>query len=532
MERLWWRHLLSHPQLSIHRLLTPHPGCSSTTTAPTTATTTTTSANTSASTSPASPSTPPSPWRSSSPTAASASSAFLSSSSAVVIVAPSCSSPSPARSGRVTGASRRRRDLSLHADRRRHGGASPLIEAGQVCVACCDQAIKRSSQRGHPTLQRSRRVLCCSWNWDKWGTRSLVLANTMPLWRRTEAVNQTAELQHGSTNTTSKQFVADRLPSMAMMVRRLGPVRYVMNHPSQFGGCSGMRATLVPESMAGASISSPVDVATRRVAPSSSNSTNRRAFSAAAVGARGFTNTIHRRGCSAPLRRRDSGGIRRSTGSSGFVNNRAPSARLNLNLNPNPAIATKAGLYGARGGASSPCTTSSRGWQQSGGGESRVVFLQAASLRTTSFVSGPAAAAGDGKTPPPETSSSRTAGASSSSPGSSSSSGDGATADGTRPGSPLQPGSAEKVDPSAVKSAASIGDERTTVKGGNPSCRAGDGSFMQMRNRMRHARFDASEDAKDWMRDKRDDMNTMKEVSSVHFGSVRKVQSGFIVLRV
>lgn len=62
------------------------------------------------------------------------------------------------------------------------------------------------------------------------------------------------------------------------------------------------------------------------------------------------------------------------------------------------------------------------------------------------------------------------------------------------------------------KSAASIGDERITVKGGNPAVRGGHGTFIEMRDRMRHARLDAREDAKDWMRDKRDDMNTMKEV--------------------
>lgn len=60
-------------------------------------------------------------------------------------------------------------------------------------------------------------------------------------------------------------------------------------------------------------------------------------------------------------------------------------------------------------------------------------------------------------------------------------------------------------------------DEGKTVKGGNPACREEeDGrSFIQMRERIRRGRLDASEDAKDWMRDKRDDMNTMKEVSKL-----------------
>lgn len=58
-------------------------------------------------------------------------------------------------------------------------------------------------------------------------------------------------------------------------------------------------------------------------------------------------------------------------------------------------------------------------------------------------------------------------------------------------------------------------DEGKTVKGGNPACqKRGDdgGGFVQMRERIRQGRLDASEDARDWMRDKRDDMNTMKEV--------------------
>lgn len=302
---------------------------------------------------------------------------------------------------------------------------------------------------------------------------------------------------------------------MTMMARRLGPVQHALARQSQFGECGGMRALLLPDSRAGASISSPVSTATRRAACSRST-TSRSHYSTAAVGARGVTaatTTMHPREGSAPLPGRTSGGIRHSMGSGGFNNNRAAAGRLN------PARATAAVLlYGGEprtgGVVCSPRTI--RQWQSGGGG---VVFLQAASLRTTAVVSGPAAAAaGDGKTPP-ETPPKAAGGAGSSSPSGTSSGSSGSTANGsttppqaTSPAAVLAAAAEKRSTPPDVKSAASIGDERTTVRGGNPTCRGGDGSFIQMRNRMRHARFDASEDAKDWMRDKRDDMNTMKEV--------------------
>lgn len=102
VQRLWWRRLL--PQLPIHGLLAPDTGSSSPTTTPPPTS--------------APPMAPPSPSPSP-PASTTASSALLSSSHAVV-VSPSRSSASPTRRGQVAWASRRGRELSLHADRRRH----------------------------------------------------------------------------------------------------------------------------------------------------------------------------------------------------------------------------------------------------------------------------------------------------------------------------------------------------------------------------------------------------------------------------
>lgn len=71
----------------------------------------------------------------------------------------------------------------------------------------------------------------------------------------------------------------------------------------------------------------------------------------------------------------------------------------------------------------------------------------------------------------------------------------------------------KKKETAAKTAAAATGDA------GKPKEEAASASFdaqarrvAEVRNRLRDARLDASEDAKDWIRDKRDDMDDMREV--------------------
>lgn len=185
---------------------------------------------------------------------------------------------------------------------------------------------------------------------------------------------------------------------------------------------------------------------------------------------------------------RASGIVRRSMGSTsggGFDDKRAayPAAgRLNPTArSPAPVLLHCPGGgrdERRRGRGCSP--RAEMAWRS---GEQRAVSLQVAGLRTTAGVYGPSAG---GKTP--------------------SGGGAGSGSNGSVPGSPPPQAAAAVGKPAAAAAA----DEGATIKGGNPALR--DGRFSKMRDRIRQGRLDASEDAKDWMRDKRDDMNTMREV--------------------
>jgi len=259
-------------------------------------------------------------------------------------------------------------------------------------------------------------------------------------------------------------------------------VRIALVRRSQLSIGGGMHALRLPESRATASLST-YDTASNRNRPRPHEATAAAAAAAAIEGGNTTaTATTGSWGASAHVLGRASGIVRRSMGcTSGFDNNRAAAGRR---LNPTARSPAPVLLHSdggrderRRGRGCSPRNTGAWRW-----GEQRAVSLQVAGLRTTASAYGPPAG---GQTP------------------SSSGAGSGSTGDG--PGS-----SPPQVTPADGKPATTAADQGATIKGGNPALR--DGRFSQMRDRIRQGRLDASEDAKDWMRDKRDDMNTMKEV--------------------
>lgn len=285
---------------------------------------------------------------------------------------------------------------------------------------------------------------------------------------------------------------------MAMMTRGLGPVRSVSVRGCQLSDACGARALLLPELRASGSTSSPVSASS---APHNRNTAAgaTRPYSAAAGGVTVAATRENMWETSAFSLRRTSGSIRRSSGSGGGSDcyyRAAPGCRLN----PSRATALLPCSGGRRdesrgGGACS--ARALRGWRSGGEG---VALLQLAGLRTSASVSGPA---GDSKRPGGQQEGAAAAAAASS------------NSHIRSPASAAAEVAAEKTPATGAQSA----EEGKTVKGGNPACQTGDGdgdgdgNFVHMRDRIRQGRLDASEDAKDWMRDKRDDMNTMKEVS-------------------
>lgn len=263
---------------------------------------------------------------------------------------------------------------------------------------------------------------------------------------------------------------------MAMMARGLGPARHVYVHRFHLGGaCGGARTLLLPELRAAGSTSSPISAS--RLGRNAAGGTTRPYSAEAAVG--GVTPATTTREnpletSASSLWRSTSGSIRRGVWSSSWLDDNKAAPAGAGRLNPARAPAAALLLYGHRGQQPRRVgvvgsARASREWRSAG---ERVASVQFAGFRTSAGVFGPAAGGNDAKTA----------------------------------------GDAQKKESAG---------EGKTVKGGNPACRSRDrdtdkdrdGSFIQMRERIRQGRLDASEDAKDWVRDKRDDMNTMKEVS-------------------
>ncbi|CAM9935422.1 unnamed protein product [Ectocarpus sp. 13 AM-2016] len=294
---------------------------------------------------------------------------------------------------------------------------------------------------------------------------------------------------------------------MAMVARSLGPVQTAVLRRTRLGDGS----LLLPASRTIASISGRINKASPK--PSRSLSRRNTYSTSAARGTAPVATMQPIKGPPCVLR------------SSGDVSgNSATCIRRNLHCNSGRAVATAdwlrppvgAVLLGQGDASRAGGMPSSGAVNQISTGGHGVVFLQAAGLRTMSRVFAPATGDAAGKKPGGEA-------ASPSQPGSSNGHGN------KTPPSPseIRPpagsggrGGSNTMDPpagkpnnpqAAVKATGSIGDNERTVKGGNPDLREREGTFVEMRDRIRHARADASEDAKDWMRDKRDDMNTMKE---------------------
>lgn len=304
---------------------------------------------------------------------------------------------------------------------------------------------------------------------------------------------------------------------MAMVARTLGPVQNVVVRRAGLGD----GALLLPASRTIASISSATSKGSAKQSRRSPSCRNTYAYSTSA--GRGTAAVAMMQPLKGPpfaLRASDSVGgnsttrVRRNLhcNRSGF-GDRAVAAGDWLH----PPLATAAVRYqgdaSRRGGM--PSSGSAVKHLPSGG--HGVVFLQAAGLRTLSRVSAPAGGEAAGKRP-------GGAAAPLSTPGSGSGHGNKTppspseirppVGSGDRASDNMDPPAAAKPNDNPQAAEKSIGgDERTTVKGGNPDLRDREGgTFVEMRDRIRDARADASEDAKDWMRDKRDDMNTMKEV--------------------
>lgn len=294
---------------------------------------------------------------------------------------------------------------------------------------------------------------------------------------------------------------------MAMVARRLGSVQNVVVRRTGLGD----GALLLPASRTIASISSPISKASPNQSRRSPSCRNTYSTSAARETA---PVTMMQPLIGPPC-------VLRAGGSVG--GNSITCIRRNLHWNSGDrAVATAADWrrpplcavlcqgHASRAGG----MPSSGAVEQLPSGGLGVVFPQSAGLRTMSRVFAPADDGAAGKKP---------GGAAASLPQPGSRSGHGSktpspcpteirppASSGERSSSNMGPPSAKLDNPQAAEK---LMDDERTVKGGNPDLRRErEGRLVEMRDRIRHARADASEDAKDWMRDKRDDMNTMKEV--------------------
>ncbi|CAM9815185.1 unnamed protein product [Ectocarpus sp. 4 AP-2014] len=294
---------------------------------------------------------------------------------------------------------------------------------------------------------------------------------------------------------------------MAMVARRLGPVQTIVFRRTGLGDGS----LLLPVSRTIASISGPINKASPK--PSRRSPSCRNTYSTSAARGTAPVATMQ------PLKGPPC--VLRSSGGVGG-NSSATYIRRNLHCNSR-AVATAdwlrpvgAVLLGQGDASRAGGMPSSGAVNQLSTGGHGAVFLQAAGLRTMSRLFAPATGGAAGKKPGGEAASPSQRGSGNGhgnkTPPSPSEIRPPAGSRGRGGSNTMEPPAGKPNHPQpAGKPAGLIGDNERTVKGGNPDLRDREGTFVEMRDRIRYARADASEDAKDWMRDKRDDMNTMKE---------------------
>ncbi|CAN0472905.1 unnamed protein product, partial [Ectocarpus sp. 12 AP-2014] len=268
---------------------------------------------------------------------------------------------------------------------------------------------------------------------------------------------------------------------MAMVARRLGPVQTVVLRRTRLGDGS----LLLPASRTIASISGPINKASPK--PSRSPSCRNTYSTSAARGTAPVAMMQPIKG--PPCVLRSSGGV---------GGNNATCIRRNLHCNSGRAVATaewlrppvSAVLLGQGDASRAGGMPSSGTVNQISTGGHGVVFLQAAGLRTMSRVFAPATGDAAGKKPGGEA-------ASPSQPGSGNGHGNKIlpspseirppAGSGGRGGSnTMDPPAGKPNSPQAAeKPAGSIGDNERTVKGGNPDLRDREGTFVEMRDRIR-----------------------------------------------